>query len=141
MYAQRASRTEAEHEKRETAYMIGCSSRRIIVLISCTERPSDPSPTNNTVRLLPSSFAASAAPWHAPTDHPMDPHSTWLKAVTPLGNLVSQIPKLAVPVSVTTTSSSRSHWPMRGQNHAWVTDESEVWSSAFGIVFVSLGVG
>ena len=112
------------------------------MLISWTVSWREPSPTKRTVRRLEEESAtASAAPWVAPTEYPMDPQRTWEMAVTPAGNLVSQIPKLAVPVSVTvrkvrqvvgkggrdlngvyllTISFSFKNWPTRFQSHSWV---------------------
>lgn len=50
------------------AYMIGLRSFLIIVLTSWAVNSNEPSPTNRMVLLSPVSFAANAAPWHAPTE-------------------------------------------------------------------------
>lgn len=58
---------------------------------------------------------ASAAPWHAPTDQPMEPQRFWFNVVTRRGNSVFQMPEFAGPVSVTMMSFSRRKLLMRGQ--------------------------
>lgn len=90
-----------------------------MVETSCAVSWRLPSPVKTTTRRgLGDSSAANNAPSVEPPAQPILPHRTCETNVAPFGNGVPTMPNDEVPVSATTTSSSRRNWPIIGQNAA-----------------------